>query len=341
MGRHGSSMPAAGSTVVGDLHIVALAGGVGGAKLVQGLAHLLPPAQLRIIVNTGDDFEHLGLSISPDVDTVMYTLAGLANPETGWGIADETFHCLETLTRLGGPAWFRLGDRDLAIHLLRTEKLRAGIRLTEVTHQLATALGVHHALLPMTDDPFRTMVVTPGGELSFQEYFVHQKCRPIVQGFRWEHSDNAGPTPEVLAALDWADAVVVCPSNPYVSVDPILALHGVRDAVRAKPVVAVSPIIGGAAVKGPAAKMLQELEGGASALAVAAHYGNLLSAFVLDSVDASLAPAVRDLGVEVLVAQTLMPGLEERVALARVVLTLAASVVDGTARFTACARRRD
>jgi LPPG:FO 2-phospho-L-lactate transferase len=319
--------------VAGDLRIVALAGGVGGAKLVQGLAYLLPASRLRIIVNTGDDFEHLGLSISPDVDTVMYTLAGIANPVTGWGIEDETFHCLETVTRLGGPGWFRLGDRDLGLHLLRTQKLRAGMRLTEVTRQFAAALGVCHALLPMTDAVFRTMVVTPEGELPFQEYFVHQQCRPTVERFRWDHEADAGPTPEVMEALTWADVVVFCPSNPYVSLDPILALPGVRDAVQAKPVVAVSPIIGGQAVKGPAAKMLRELEGGVSALAVAARYRELLTGFVLDSVDAALAPSVRDLELEVLVTRTLMPGLEERIELARAVLTFAALLQEAGASY--------
>jgi LPPG:FO 2-phospho-L-lactate transferase len=321
--------------VAGDLRIAALAGGVGGAKLVQGLAYLLPSFRLRIIVNTGDDFEHLGLSISPDVDTVMYTLAGIASPATGWGIEGETFHCLEAITRLGGPGWFRLGDRDLATHLVRTQKLKSGMRLTEVTRQLASALGVCHALLPMTDDVFRTMVVTPEGELPFQEYFVHRQCRPTVEGFRWEHSAEAGPTPEVLDALKWADVVLLCPSNPYVSLDPILALTGVRDVVGTKRVVAVTPIIGGEAVKGPAAKMLRELQGEASAVAVAAHYKDLLSGFVLDSLDASLVPAVRDLGLEALATRTLMTGLDERIALARAVLTFAASLIDATTHAAA------
>ena len=326
MGRACCATREALAPVAGELHIVALAGGVGGAKLVQGLAYLLPPSRLRIIVNTGDDFEHLGLAISPDVDTVMYTLAGIANPVTGWGIEGETFHCLAAATRLGAPGWFRLGDRDLAVHLLRTQKLRSGMRLTEATRQLAAALGVRHPLLPMSDDAVRTMVMTPEGELPFQEYFVHRGCRPTVEGFRWAHVAGAGPTPEVVEALAWADIVIFCPSNPYVSLDPILALPGVREAVRARTVVGVSPIIGGDAVKGPAAKMLRELEGVASAVTVATHYRDLLTGFVLDSVDARLTDAVRELGLDVLATHTLMPGLDERIEVARAVLIFAAAL---------------
>jgi len=311
----------------GDLRIVALAGGVGGAKLVQGLAHLLPPSQLRVIVNTGDDFEHLGLTICPDLDTVMYTLAGIANRKTGWGVEGETFHCLESVRRLGGPSWFRLGDRDLATHLLRTHKLREGLRLTEVTQHLATSLGVQHPLLPMADAPFRTRVLTDGGELAFQDYFVRQACGPRVVGFRWEADEETGPTQEVMAALAWADVVVICPSNPFVSIDSILALPGVRDAVAARPVVAVSPIIGGEAVKGPAAKMFRELIGEPSALAVAELYRGLPAGFFVDRIDAAQAGDIEKLGMTVRVAQTLMPALEQRVDLAREVLALAAELV--------------
>lgn len=314
-------------TSFGGLRVVALAGGVGGAKLVQGLAHVLPPSQLRVIVNTGDDFEHLGLSISPDVDTVVYTLAGIANPVTGWGIEGDTFQCIQMVAHLGGPDWFNLGDRDLAFHLIRTQRLRAGVRITEVTQAFAKVLGVQHAVLPMTDAAWRTMVITPDGELPFQEYFVHQRFNPVVKGFRWTHDADAGPSPEVMDALIWADAVVFCPSNPFVSLDPILALPGVRAAVGAKTVIAVSPIIGGEAVKGPAAKMLRELEGTASAMAVARRYRDLLTVFVLDTADAGLANAVQDLGPEVLVTRTMMPGLGERIALARDMLAFAASFV--------------
>jgi LPPG:FO 2-phospho-L-lactate transferase len=309
-----------------DLRIVALAGGVGGAKLVQGLAYHLPPSQLRIIVNTGDDFEHLGLTICPDLDTVMYTLAGIANPKTGWGVEGETFHCLESVRRLGGASWFRLGDRDLATHLLRSHKLQEGLRLTEVTQRLAQSLGVQHPLLPMADAPFRTRVLTDGGELAFQDYFVRQACRPRVVGFRWEASEGTGPTQEVMAALAWADVVVICPSNPFVSIDPILALPGVRDAVAARPVLAVSPIIGGEAVKGPAAKMFRELIGEPSALAVADYYRGLPAGFFVDRLDAEEVGDIEKLGIAVRVAQTLMPALEQRVELAREVLELAAEL---------------
>lgn len=317
-----------------DLKIVALAGGVGGAKLVDGLAHLLPPSQFRVIVNTGDDFEFLGLTICPDLDTVMYTLAGVASPKTGWGIEGDTHQCLDAIARLGGAAWFRVGDRDLATHLLRTERLRDGERLTEVTRCIAQALGVQHPLLPMADVPVRTVVITEDGELPFQTYFVQQHCRPVVRGFRWEigvtpcRSTSPGQykalvSPEVSEALAWADVVVLCPSNPFVSIDPILALPGVREAAQAHPVVAVSPIIGGEAVKGPAAKMFRELEGKPSAVAVAAHYGDLVSGWVIDRVDTELAEAIVGMGKRVVVAQTVMSGLAERVSLARDVLTFA------------------
>ncbi len=308
------------------LRVTALAGGVGGAKLAEGLAYLLPPAQLRIIVNTGDDFEHLGLTLCPDLDTVMYTLAGIASSETGWGIEGDSFHCLAGLERLDGPAWFRVGDRDLATHLLRTEWLRQGARLTEVTRRLSTTLGVSHSLLPMSDRPCRTIVVTPDGELPFQTYFVKRKARPQLMGVRWDATMGIGATPEVMAALAWADVIILCPSNPFVSIDPILALHGVRDTLKESHVIGVSPIIGGEAVKGPAAKMLQELEGEASAAAVATHFQDVLTGFVIDCVDSGLAPRIRDLGIDVEVSETLMPGLDERVALAGRVLAFGSAL---------------
>lgn len=309
------------------LRVVALAGGVGGARLVQGLAALLPPAQLTIIVNTGDDFEHLGLTICPDLDTVLYTLAGLAHPETGWGLAGETFVTLARVAELGGPAWFRLGDRDLATHLVRTHWLRAGFRLTEVMHRLAEAASVLHPLLPMTDDRCRTKVLTDEGELDFQEYFVHRQWQPRVRGFRWEGGASAQPTPEVLAALAGADLVVFCPSNPFVSLDPILNLPGVREQIAARCAVAVSPILGGQTVKGPAAKMFRELGVEPSAVAVAEHYRGLLRGFVLDSMDAALAPPVTAWGMAAHVMPTLMPGLPERIAVAQGVLEFGAALV--------------
>ncbi|MBN1259602.1 MAG: 2-phospho-L-lactate transferase [Anaerolineae bacterium] len=306
-----------------NLNVAALAGGVGGARLAQGLAAILPPERLHIIVNTGDDFEHLGLTICPDLDTVMYTLSGLANPKTGWGIAGDTFTCLEAIQRRGGPGWFNLGDRDLATHILRTQWLHEGQRLTEVTARLATALGVPCALLPMCDTPYQTQVITAAGTLPFQEYFVHQRCRPEVRAFRWEGADVAQPTPEVMAALEQADLVIFCPSNPFVSIAPILNLPGVKEAISRRASVAVSPILGGEAVKGPAAKMFRELGIAPSAVAVAERYAGLLTGFVLDSVDAGLAPAVAALGMATCVMPTLMPGLDERIAVARGVLEFA------------------
>jgi len=307
-------------------NVVALAGGVGGAKLAHGLALCLPPESLTVVVNTGDDFEHLGLHISPDLDTVMYTLAGLANPATGWGLADETWNFLDALDRLGADTWFRLGDRDLATHVERTRRLRSGQSLTAVTRALSSALGAGPALLPMTDDPLRTMVQTDEGELEFQEYFVHRQCQPRVSGFRFAGADQAQPTPAVLAALDAADVIVICPSNPFVSIAPILALPGVRDRLAGR-AVAVSPIVGGQALKGPAAKMLAELGHDISALAVAQCYAALARGFVLDNLDAALQPALAALGLNVLVTDTIMHTDSDRRRLAQSVLDFARSPV--------------
>jgi LPPG:FO 2-phospho-L-lactate transferase len=290
--------------------IVALAGGVGGARLCSGLARILSPRDLAIVVNTGDDFEHLGLAICPDLDTVLYTLAGLHNPHTGWGRADETWSAMETFAALGGATWFRLGDRDLALHVLRTQALRAGATLTQVTAQLARALGVRHALLPMSDTPVRTRVRTLRGELAFQDYFVRLRCRPRVQGFRFLGANGARiskPLAAVLASGDLA-AVIICPSNPFVSIAPILRVPALRRwfAQRRVPVIAVSPIVGGRALKGPAAKMLRELGMETSALGIARHYGRRVDAWVIDRADRSLAPRIEALGAEVLVADTIM-----------------------------------
>jgi LPPG:FO 2-phospho-L-lactate transferase len=302
------------------MKIVALAGGVGGAKLTDGLAQLLPPENLTIVVNTGDDFEHLDLYISPDLDTVCYTLAGLANPETGWGRHQETFHFLENLQKLGGPDWFRLGDRDLATHIERTRRLREGQPLNQITREFCRAWGVRPSILPMSDQPVRTMVdTTEDGELAFQEYFVHRKCEPKVKGFRFVGIETARPAPGVLEAINQADAVVICPSNPWVSIDPILAVAGLRSAIAAKNVVAVSPIIGRQTVRGPAAKMYIELGVQPSALAVARHYGKLLSGFLLDKVDANL---VQNISIPTLATNILMKNQEERRCLAQDVLNL-------------------
>ncbi len=302
------------------MKIVALAGGVGGAKLADGLAQILPPGDLTIVVNTGDDFEHLGLSISPDVDTVCYTLAGLANPTTGWGRQAETFQVLENIRKLGGPDWFRIGDQDLATHLERTRRLREGQSLSQITQHFCLTWGVSQLVLPMSDQPVHTMVDTlESGEIPFQEYFVHRNCEPKVRGFRFAGIESARPAPGVMESIEGADAVVFCPSNPWVSIDPILAVAGLRPALAAKPVVAVSPIIGGQTVKGPAAKMYTELGIQPSALAVASHYADLLSGFVLDNVDKALA---KDFSIPTLITQTLMKTRSDRRRLAQDVLHL-------------------
>ncbi len=304
------------STVHGP-RIVALAGGVGGAKLAHGLAQVLPPQDLTVIVNTGDDFEHLGLSISPDLDTVCYTLAGLANFETGWGRADESWNAIANVKRLGGPDWFNLGDQDLGTHLERTRRLREGQPLSQITRDFCKAWGVDVTVLPMSDQPVRTIVETDQGDLAFQEYFVHRRCEPQVKGFRFDGLDQAEPAPGVVEAIQSADAVVICPSNPWVSVDPILKVLQ-RSTVHGLPsTVAISPIIGGQTVKGPAAKMYAELGIQPSALAVAKHYHGRLSGFVLDEVDANLAPQIP---IPTLVTNTLMKSLTDRAILAQAVL---------------------
>lgn len=301
------------------MKILALAGGVGGTKLAHGLAQILPPENLTVIVNTGDDFEHYGLYISPDLDTVCYTLAGLANPETGWGRMDESWQAVENARRLGGPDWFNLGDRDLGTHLERTRRLKAGQTLSQITRDFCTAWGVRQTVLPMSDQPVRTMVDTvEQGELAFQEYFVRERCEPRVKGFRFDGIDIAEAAPGALEALAAADAVVICPSNPWVSIDPILQVLNLRSTVhRPRPVVAVSPIIGGQTVKGPAAKMYAELGIRPSALAVAEHYRGLLSGFVLDNVDAELAGQI---DLPTLTTDTLMNLLTKRAKLAGDVL---------------------
>lgn len=304
------------------MKITALAGGVGGAKLAHGLAQILPPEDLTVIVNTGDDFEHLGLYVCPDLDTVCYTLAELANPETGWGRMNETWNAIANVERLGGPAWFRLGDQDIATHLERTRRLKEGQPLSQITRDFCRAWGVRHSVLPMSDSPVRTMVNTDEGELAFQEYFVHRRCEPRVKGFRFDKAEEAEPAPGAKEAIQSANAVIICPSNPWVSVDPILEVVGKID----KPVIAVSPIIAGRAVKGPAAKMYAELGIEPSALAVAEHYRTVLRGFVLDHADLNYEKQVKELNIMALVADTLMNNVEDRIRLAKVVLDFAGSL---------------
>lgn len=305
--------------------VLALSGGVGGAKLALGLSHVLPAKELVIVANTGDDFEHLGLSISPDIDTLVYTLSGLANPDLGWGRRDETWSFMETIATLGGETWFRLGDRDLALHVERTRRLRAGESLTAITADVCRRLGVGPRILPMSDGRLRTRLRSDTGWLDFQEYFVHQRCEPVVRELSFIGEGQAQP--DVLALLkDPAlSAVVICPSNPFISVEPILSLPGVREALQAcrAPVVAVSPIIGGRAVKGPTAKMMRELGLDASARAVAEWYGDLLDGYVVDHADAA---DMAGLHPRITAAATLMQTLDDRIALARVVLDAAAAL---------------
>jgi LPPG:FO 2-phospho-L-lactate transferase len=306
-------------------NVVALAGGVGGAKLAYGLAQVVPPDKLTIIVNTGDDFEHLGLYIAPDVDTVMYTLAGLANPATGWGVKNDSFNMLTAIAIYAGPTWFRLGDRDLATHLLRTKWLREGFPYNWVTNELSRRLGVRCTLLPMSESPVRTVVQTNAGSLPFQEYFVHQECRPVVTGITFVGSEEAQPSREVAAAIRSADVIIFCPSNPLVSLDPILALSTMRRIITASRAfkVAVSPIVGGEALKGPAAKMMAELGLEVSAVGVARHFQDVLTGFVLDQADQAHQDTISDLGLRTLVTATVMKSDEDKAKLAREVLEFA------------------
>jgi LPPG:FO 2-phospho-L-lactate transferase len=309
----------------GSKNIVALAGGVGGAKLAYGLAHIVPPDKLTIIVNTGDDFEHLGLHISPDLDTVMYTLAGLANPATGWGVKDESWNMMAALARYGGPTWFQLGDRDLATHLLRTHWLREGYPYNWIVKELSRRLGVRCAVLPMTEQPVRTMIQAEEGELPFQVYFVEKQCRPVVKAIRFAGIEEAEPSREVITAVRHADAIIFCPSNPLVSLGPILALPNFRRIIAAcrVPKLAVSPIIKGEALKGPAAKMLSELGMEVSAAGVARHLQDVLSGFVIDHLDEKHQDAITDLGLRTLVTATVMNNDQDRIRLAQEVLDFA------------------
>ena len=304
--------------------VLALSGGVGGAKLALGLYRILPPGTLTIVANTGDDFEHLGLAISPDLDTLLYTLSGNDNPELGWGRRNETWTFMAALEALGGATWFRLGDGDLATHVERTRRLGAGEKLSSITDDFRRKLGIAARLLPASDDPVRTRLHTAEGWLDFQDYFVRLRCDPVIDRLEFAGVANARPYPDILAAL--ADprlsAVVICPSNPFISIDPILAVPGIRAALRAcaAPVVAVSPIIGGKAVKGPTTKMMAELGLPVDAAAVAHHYRDFLDLYIADEED---AVAVADLDIQVVLARTLMQSLADREALARTVLAAA------------------
>lgn len=308
-------------------HILALCGGVGGAKLAYGLARSLAPGDLTIVVNTGDDFEHLGLAISPDIDTVVYTLAELADRQRGWGLAGETWTFMNALRRLGGEDWFQLGDQDLATHVERTHRLAAGEPLSSVTAAFAKNLGVAHAVVPMSDQPVRTIVDTEDGPLAFQQYFVRRRCRPAVTGVRFDGAQLARISPAFAEALARPDlsGIVICPSNPYLSIDPILALAGLRAAVARSPApcIAISPIVGGQAIKGPTAKMMAELGVPAHVGAIARHYCGLIDGLVVDDTDANWLGDIEALGIRSLATRTVMGDNDDRIALAGDVLAFA------------------
>jgi len=306
------------------VQLTVLAGGVGAARFLDGLVRVVPPQAVTVVGNVADDVEILGLHVSPDLDTVVYTLAGLIEPERGWGRAGDTANALGVVSELGGDDWFHLSDGDIGLHLVRTERLRRGEALSAVMRDFSERLGLAIRLLPVTDDPLRTMVATGAGELDFQTYFVRRRHEDEVRGVRYEGAAEARPAPGVLESLTRADAVVVAPSNPFLSIEPILAVPGVREALagRTGPVVAVSPIVAGRAIKGPADRMLRALAGEASGRAVAERYADFLTHMLVDSADAALAPAIEALGLRAASAPTLMTGVPERIAVARETLRL-------------------
>lgn len=307
--------------------ITTLAGGVGAAKLIDGLSSIVPPEELTIIVNTGDDCEFYGLHVSPDIDIITYTLAGLVDEEKGWGIKNDTFNCLEMLRTYGHDTWFKLGDRDLATHIHRTMMLRSGYKLSEVTRDICSKLRIKHKIIPMTDDYFATKIRTDGGVIHFQEYLVKRGSADVVREIIYDGAENAKPAPGVIESIIDAKIVIVCPSNPLVSIGTILAVRGVRQALRETKAkkVAVSPIIGGATVKGPADKMMRQLGIEVSALGVAKLYSDFLDIFVMDEVDAPLIHEVEKLGIKVVTTNTLMKTKDDRIRLAKFVLDVASA----------------
>jgi len=303
-----------------EMKIVALAGGVGGAKLADGLAQVLQPDQLTIVVNTADDFTHLSLRISPDLDTVCYTLAGLANPDTGWGRDNETWNVFTQLKQMGMPDWFQLGDSDLATHIVRTTRLNAGWSLSQITEDFCRLWGIRVQILPMSDQTIQTQVYCDDDVLEFQEYFVHRKCVPVVKGFNFMGIKNSTPAPGVINAIEKADAVVICPSNPWVSIDPILSIPTIQSAIEGHLVVAISPIVGNMTIKGPAAKMFTELGIEPSAFAVAQHYGSIIDGFIIDNADDELVDKIDNLGIRIYTTDILMHNQKDRGRLAAEVI---------------------
>ena len=312
-----------------DGRVLALAGGVGGAKLAWGLAQVLPPERLVVGVNTGDDDDFHGLHVSPDLDTITYTLAGLSNPETGWGLAGDTFNALEMLKKYQVDTWFNLGDRDLATHIRRTQLLKGGATLSQVTQELCQSLGIGHRVVPMSDQPVRTVISTPEGDLPMQNYFVQRRSEPRVLGIAYNGSGEASPAPALAEALVDCELVVFCPSNPFLSVGPILAVPGIREGLRdlARPRlrVAVSPIVGGDSVKGPAGKIMAELGKEVSCVGVAREYRDVCDVLLIDEQDAGLAAEIRSLGVEPVVAPIIMDTEADKMALAMLILDLKGS----------------
>jgi LPPG:FO 2-phospho-L-lactate transferase len=308
--------------------IAALAGGVGAARLLGGLTRVVPPRDITVVVNTGDDTVLHGLHVSPDLDTVTYSLAGVVNPESGWGLKGETWAAMEALERYGGETWFRLGDRDLATHLYRTQRLRDGASLSAVASEVGASWGVGPRLLPMSDDPVRTQVtLADGGDVEFQDYFVRRRHAVEVRAVRFEGAESARPAPGVVEAIETATTVVVCPSNPIVSIGPILAVPGIEEAIarRRAATVAVSPIVAGAAIKGPADRLLTELGHESSVVGVARLYAPLASTLVVDEADAALSDRVEDEGLRCVIAPTVMSSPEVAAALAKIVLAAAAN----------------
>ena len=303
------------------MKVVALAGGVGGAKLIDGLYNVLDPGELSVVVNTGDDFKHIELYISPDLDTVCYTIAKIANPKTGWGRVDESFNALKTISELDGPTWFQLGDKDIGLHLFRTMLINEGLSLSEVTKLVCNKLDIGCEIFPMTDDFVQTQVETREyGLITFQEYFVKYQYQPFVEKFIFNRSDTAKPAPGMIQKIEEADIVIICPSNPWVSIGPILSIKEIYDALKKKKVMAVSPLIQGTAVKGPTAKIYHELGINPTTIAIAKHYKELLSGLVIDNLDVSESQEIKKLGIHPFIANIMMPDISERVRLAQEVL---------------------
>ena len=313
------------------MKIAALAGGVGASKLLLGLNRAMDPLQLTIIVNTGDDVVLHGLAISPDLDIVTYTLAGVVNPQTGWGLCDETFHTLDQLALYGRPSWFRLGDRDLATHIHRTTMLREGATLSQVAESIAQAFGVKAKILPMTDQAVPTMIETEQGRLNFQEYLVQKRAEPIIREISFDGIESACPAPGVIESFERADGVIICPSNPLISIGPILAVPTLRETLRArrKDVVAVCPIVGGKSLKGPSDRMMSQLGFDVSAFGVARMYQDVCATFIIDPADADESTRIESLGMKVSLCPTVMQSLEDKVRLARQVLHLFAGQAAG------------